>query len=169
VVADVVLSGHVPRIKRAIGLVARGTQRGLRTTSVRGMADIDPESQDFFRRVIELRKTVERDPSIGSDEGRRLSRFLKVFASAASYGILAEFQRRESADPVDVSVYADGDCFDTSTLTPEEPGPYCFPPLAAVITGGARLVLARSCRASPSRGRAPDSGRRRPTAAVTAA
>jgi hypothetical protein len=122
VVADVVLSGHVPRIKRAIGLVARGTQRGLRTTSVRGMADIDPESQDFFRRVIELRKTVERDPSIGSDEGRRLSRFLKVFASAASYGILAEFQRRESADPVDVSVYADGDCFDTSTPDPRGTG-----------------------------------------------
>ena len=142
VVASVLFSGRPLKVRRAVVLRGVGRQGGLKRISVRGMVDIDPREGDFFRRVIELRRQVEEDPSNTEVERKRLSKFLKVLASATSYGVLAEFQRHEVNDPVDVLVYADGDPFTTKTVTPEDPGPYCFPPLAAMITGGARLMLA---------------------------
>ncbi len=48
---------------------------------------------------------------------------------------------RRHTKPVQVDV--DGlEHFTTKTRAPEIPGEYCFPPLAAMITAGARLVLA---------------------------
>ncbi len=42
-----------------------------------------------------------------------------------------------------VRVDVDGlEHFTTKTAAPEYPGEYCFPPLAAMITAGARLLLA---------------------------
>ncbi len=44
---------------------------------------------------------------------------------------------------VGVDVYVgDDEPFATKTDSPEDPGPYCFPPIAALITGAARLKLA---------------------------
>jgi len=142
VVASVLFTGRVPSLRRALALRAVGRQGGLRPVRLRGMVEIDPAEGDFFRRVIELRHEIDQDPSYGPEEKARLSRFLKVLANATSYGILAEFVRNELHDPVPVSVYADGsEPFTTSTLTPEDPGQFCFPPLAAAITGAARLML----------------------------
>jgi len=143
VVAAVLLGRRVPVVRRAVTLRAVGRRKGLRPVSIRGMVEVDPREGDFFRRVIELRKQVDVDPSYTAAERRRLSLFLKVLANAASYGILVEFVRQEQTDPVPVVVHADGDDpFSTSTLTPENPGAYCFPPVAAIITGAARLMLA---------------------------
>lgn len=143
VVASVVLTGRIPKIRRAIRFRPVGRQGGLQPARIRGMVDVDPKEVDFFRRAIELRREVEADPSYGADERSRLSRFLKVLANSTGYGILAEFTRHELHDPVEIVVHADRDePFDTATATPEDPGRYCFPPLAATITGAARLMLA---------------------------
>jgi hypothetical protein len=144
VAASVLLSGKVPIIRRAIGLKAsKSHQGGLKPVSIRGMVEVDPSEGDFFKRVIELRKEVEAASSYPAEEKERLGKFLKVLANSTSYGILAEFTRHELHDRVNVTVHADWDePFSTKTLTPEDPGQFCFPPLAACITGGARLMLA---------------------------
>lgn len=142
-VASVVLTGRVPKVRRALALRAVGRQGGLQPVRLRGMVEVDPREGDFFRQAIELRRQVEDTTTYEPVERDRLSRFLKILANATSYGILAEYVRHELHDPVPVTVYADGDePFETRTLTPEEPGPFCFSPLAAVITAGARLMLA---------------------------
>ncbi len=143
VVASILLTGKIPTIRRALSLRGVGRQPGMMPVRIRGMVEIDPATEDFFKRVIELRREIEADPSYAVEERERLSEFLKVLASSTSYGILAEFVRRELRDPVEVQVFADGDePFITKTSTPEDAGPFCFPPLAASITGAARLMLA---------------------------
>src|SRR5262249_25174814 len=70
---------------------------------------------------------------------------LKVLANSASYGIFAEMNRADLRvdRPVPVRVWPPYDALYTLKLTtPEQPGDYCFPPLAAFITGAARLMLA---------------------------
>ena len=68
------------------------------------MVEIDPAAGDFFRRVIELRREIRTDPALPSNEQDRLSGFLKVLANSTSYGIAAEFVRKEVPDPVTVIV-----------------------------------------------------------------
>jgi len=141
-VDSVVSTGLVPKVRRAVALRPVGHQGGLTPVQVRGAMEVDPSEGDFFRQVIELRKGLDTDPSVAEGERERLSRFLKIFGSATSYGILAEYVRHERHDPVAVTVHGDGDQpFAVKTMTPEEPGPFCFPPLAAVITAEARLMV----------------------------
>jgi hypothetical protein len=66
-----------------------------------------------------------------------------VRATAASYGIYAEMHRLESDHKTDVSCHGiDAEPFKCRVAHPDEPGAYCFPPLASLITGAARLMLA---------------------------
>jgi hypothetical protein len=69
---------------------------------------------------------------------------LKVLANATSYGIFAEMRREESAEKVAVTCYGiDATPFECRVLNPEEPGEYCFPPMASsVITAAVRLMPA---------------------------
>src|SRR5207237_4438381 len=66
--------------------------------------------------------------------------------SPTSDRILAEHARHEAHDPSPGYVDSDAE-FDTTTFTPEDPGEWCSPPLAACITGAARLMLALLQRA----------------------
>jgi hypothetical protein len=142
-VASVLYTGRSPRIRRAIRLVPVGRQDGLRPISIRGQVTVDPLSGDFFRQVIELRRQTEDDPSLSADEQKLLSDFLKMLASSTGYGIFAQMDRHDlPGSGVPVLVHGDGEePFMTSTAAPEQPGPFCFPPLAAAIAGGARLML----------------------------
>lgn len=69
---------------------------------------------------------------------------LKTVANSGAYGIMAQFDRRRlgKEERTRVRVFGRPEPFDHRTNTPEDPGTYCFPPLAALITGGARLLLA---------------------------
>ncbi len=68
-----------------------------------------------------------------------------MLANASSYGIYAEMVRHELADkrtePVTVR-RIDGTTFTIPIATPEDPGAWFFAPMAALITGAARLMLA---------------------------
>jgi hypothetical protein len=145
VVAAKLLSGKTPEILAAFRLEATGTQEGMRPTKLRGAVPVDPRTQDFFRLVIEERKRTQRNASLSDTERDRLDKALKVTANAGSYGIFAEMNRKEQpgSKKVPVTVWnSDGQPFTTKVAAPEEPGPYCFPPLAALITSAARLMLA---------------------------
>jgi hypothetical protein len=142
-VASTLLAGKPPEVLEAFRLVPQGIQGGLREVELGGEIPIDPSDVDFFRRVIEQRKGLG-EGELPERERERLDRFLKVLANSGSYGIFAEVNRLErppsQRDPLEV--YGLGDPFEYETDKPEEPGVYCFPPLASLITGGARLMLA---------------------------
>jgi len=142
-VASTLLSGKPPTILRALRLVPEGVQPGLKSVSLRGEIPVDPTEGDFFRTVIELRKSLP--DTLSETDRERLGGFLKVLANSTSYGIFAEMNRQERGGDrrQPVKVYGlDPDPFETSVLAPEEPGAWCFPPLAAFIAGAARLMLA---------------------------
>jgi hypothetical protein len=143
VIASVLLTGRIPKIIDAFRIVPRGQLPRLHTIKLRGTVTIDPRSQDLFRVIIEERKRLAFNAALSVDERKRLDKALKVLANATSYGIFAEMLREESEQKVGVTCYGlDATPFSCRVTNPEEPGEYCFPPLATLITAGARLMLA---------------------------
>ena len=143
-VASTLLSGHPPKVLRAITLAPRGRLRGLRTVALGGAIPVDPARTDFFKTVIERRVAHTSDVSSDPVERKRLDRFLKTLGSATSYGIFAQENRRvlPARERERVRVYRPSRAFEAWTGAPEDPGRYFFPPIATAITGAARLMLA---------------------------
>lgn len=142
VAASVVLPGRVPKIVDAFRIEPVGTQKGLRSIKLRGAVEVDPAREDFFKRVIEERKLLETQ-KLPRTERDRLGKFLKVLANATSYGIYAEMNRQESERAVNVKCFGiDAEPFTCRVAHPDVPGAFCFPPMASLITGAARLMLA---------------------------
>lgn len=138
-VASKLLTGKTPRIERAYRFEARGTCSNLGRVSLLGSVGIEPAEQDFFKVVVEQRQEEKRHGEPWREKG------LKVIGNSASYGIYAQMTRREL--PIDrtevVHLYgARQEPWQRRVAAPEDPGDYCFPPIAAAITGGARLMLA---------------------------
>jgi hypothetical protein len=141
-IASTLLGGPQVHIRRAVRLHPRGRQAGLHPVGLRGGPAIDPARQDPFVELIRLRHQIRNDPTIPKTERDRLNLFLKITANATAYGILARFDRRTLANPTRVTVFGPDRPFRSQTRYPEDPGPYCFPPVAATITAAARLMLA---------------------------
>ncbi len=143
VAASVLLSGKAPRVLRALRFVPRGRQAGMKPAKLGGVVPVNPYHDDLFKTVIEERKRLKSRPNLSNADRVRLDLFLKVFANAGSYGVFAEMTREElpEGEREAVSVYG-LERYESETGAPEEPGRYCFPPLAAFITGAARLMLA---------------------------
>jgi hypothetical protein len=144
VIAATLLGKRTPAVARAIRIVGEGIQDGLRSVPLRGGEKLDPTGeQDPFLVMIEERARVKADPSLTDEERDRLQLFLKITANATAYGSLARFDRRDLAEDTPVTIHGpDTDPRAGSTRTPEDPGPFCFPPVACSITAGARLMLA---------------------------
>ena len=112
---------------------------------LRGTVLLDPTSEDPFQTMVEERQRIRRRIDIPDEEKRRLSTALKIVANAGSYGILSEFNRDELPKGKQVRVVVHGRDeapFENRVGGPEDPGRYCFPPLATCITGAARFMLA---------------------------
>jgi hypothetical protein len=143
VIASVILTGRIPNIIDAFRIEPRGVLPGLKSVKLRGAIEVDPRKQDFFRIAIQERKQLARRKDLPESERKRLDKALKVLSNAASYGIYAEMNRQESDEETDVLCYGiDPEPFTCRVQHPDVPGPYCFPPMAALITGAARLMLA---------------------------
>jgi hypothetical protein len=143
VIASTLLTGKVPRIVDAFGIEATGTIPDLNPLKLRSTIAVDPHNEDFFRVVIEQRKLLDSRTDLNPTEKKRLDKALKVLANATSYEIYAEMHRQESEKKVEIQCQGiDGDPFSCKVIHPETPGEYCFPPLASLITGAARLMLA---------------------------
>ena len=143
-IAATLLTGRCPTITRALRFVPVGRQPDLQPVRLRGDVLVDPASEDFFRAVVQARQHAK---DAGDQE---LAGSLKVLANSGSYGIYAEMIRHElpAGTPEKVTVHGPtGQPFQTKVSAPEEPGEFCFPPIAAVITGAARLMLALAERA----------------------
>jgi hypothetical protein len=143
VMASVVLNGKIPEIVDAFRIEPSGKLDRMKSTKLRGAIEIDPAQEDFFKVVIEQRKGLPSRTDLSESEKDRLDKALKVLANATSYGIYAEMHRLESDRKVKVTCYGiDAEPFKPWVTHPDEPGAYCFPPLASLITGAARLMLA---------------------------
>jgi hypothetical protein len=143
IVVSKLLTGRIPQIIDAFRIEAHGALPGLKPIKLRGTIEVDPRKQDFFRVVIEQRKLLASRSDLSALEKKRLDKALKVLANAASYGIYAEMNRQESDEKQHVMCHGiDAKPFSCRVAHPDVPGEYCFPPLASLITGAARLMLA---------------------------
>jgi len=135
VIASKLLAGKIPHIEKAIGIVPRGQQKGLKPTNLRGMVEIDPRNDDLFRVMVE-EKQVQKPLN------EALSYFLKICANSTSYGMFYELTPQKRFNPVKVKVFSGEHSHEQFVTTIEKPGEWYFPPIAALITGGAHLLLA---------------------------
>ncbi len=142
-VQTTLLRGTAPDVVRAFRLTPSGQQAGLRPVTLRGAVRIDPTTDDFFRKVVEERARLEPAVRPGDLETIRQPSFLKVLASATSYGIFAEMNpEARSGSRTTVRVEGLDGPFTVPVDRPEMAGEFYFGPMASVITGAARLMLA---------------------------
>lgn len=143
-VAAVLLTGRPIEVVEAFRLEPVGVAAGLAPIHLGGRVRIDPRTDDLFRTMIEERKRVHTRPDLSGVDRARLDAFLKVNANSGSYGIFAEMNRQElpKGKRATVTVFAGEQEFACDCHAPENPGAFCFPPYAALVTGGARLMLA---------------------------
>lgn len=132
-VASKILTGRVPDIIQAVTFTGHGIAEGLNDSQLANLS-VDPTAVDMFKLVIELRKHPKTDKATGV--------FLKLFANSGSYGIFSEFVVQPHAEQQSMDVVTGDEEFESSDTTTEVPGAWCFPPIAATITGAARLMLA---------------------------
>lgn len=143
-VASTLLTGKAPKVLRALRLTHSGRLSGLTPWVMPGGHLLDPAREAPWPAMIEHRQRTRRDQSLAPELRDRIGLFLKITANAGGYGIYAEYNRQDQPKGarVQVDVYSHAEPFATSVAAPEEPGRFSCPPLAAVITGGARLMLA---------------------------
>jgi hypothetical protein len=142
-VASVLLTDKVPRVLRAIRLVAVGRLESLQRALLRGAIEMNPSRSDVFVAMVEERQRIKQRTDLPSNERDRLSDSTKIVANSGSYGIFSEFNPADlgAGKSELVTVYGRKEAFKDRVTAPEEPGSYCFPPIAACITGAARLML----------------------------
>jgi len=141
-------TGKAPRVLEAIRFHPGAMQKGLQPISLPGGAGtIDPTTEDFYKRLIEIRQDVkaQRDATPEGPEWEALDarqNALKIAANATTYGIFVEVNVEEQADKSRVTVHT-GHCapFEVDVQKIEKPGRYFHPLLATLITGAARLML----------------------------
>lgn len=100
-----------------------------------GTRTIGPAKDDFFRVVIEERKKLPKS--------HPHYLLLKIIANAL-YGIFAELNKYEYGknNPKQLQVFSGEHKSEEPTFVVERPGKFQFPPAAALITAGGRLMLA---------------------------
>jgi hypothetical protein len=157
-VASKLLAGKAPRIVRAIRFAPKLPQNGLRSLKIAGHAEyvVDPYKNDFYKRVIELRRRVKAElkeaerRDRNSQETKNLDMdqlALKILANATSYGIFIELNVEDAdKDDAPIALFTSQDRRLVEATKWEEPGRYYHPLLATLITGAARLMLALSER-----------------------
>jgi hypothetical protein len=133
IIASILLTGRVPRIRKAIRVVAEGKQTGMGSTNLRGMVGIDARKHSFFKHVIEQRAANESQPA--------MHYWLKILANSGSYGLFVEINPNE-VDNAKVKVFSGEESFETTSDTIEQPGKWFAPHIGSLITSGGRLLLA---------------------------
>jgi hypothetical protein len=129
-------TGRTPRIIRAFRLVPVGVQEGMKHTQI-GTRVFKPEKEgeDFFRAIIEERNKLPKS--------HPHNLLLKIIANAL-YGIFAELNKYEYGknSAKQLEVFSGDEQLGQATFVVERPGAWQFPPAAALITAGGRLMLA---------------------------
>lgn len=148
-IAAKLLTGKTPQIVEAVTFEPQALQAGLNPIDVMGNGAyrVDPNTDDFFKRLIELRQSIKerRDASTG-DAYEALDteqNAVKIAANATSYGVYVEVNVETRPHRKSMTVHSSTRVpFSFKTNKAEMPGKYFHPLLATLITGAARLMLA---------------------------
>lgn len=137
-----------PRVLRAWRMRPEGVQETLRPVDFRGDEHdrIDPRIRNPFQRLVELRK---RKTGNKLDDDLRSDGY-KVIANSGAYGCFVETTPEDvdpdvTRPPTRVSVWGTIE-FTAIVDRPERHSPLCSFPIAALVTSGARLMLATAER-----------------------
>jgi len=136
-------TGRVPKIERVVSLRPIGTPQ-LDSIVLPSGRRIYPNREDFFVELAAERIRLERRSDISDAERDRWRGFLKLVSNAACSGLLSEVisgewsKRRKKA----LVWGPDGKRAEAPVHVREEPGRWYFPPVAAAVQEGARLMLA---------------------------
>ncbi len=142
VIASVLLTGKVPKIKKAIEFIPIGKQESLKETEILGIK-LNPSEDNFIKILIEKRQELKilRDKEQkGSEEYNRydgMQRALKILANSITYGIFIEVNQQDKES--DLNVYAREEFFTKQRL--EDEGKFFNPLIAVMQVAGARLLL----------------------------
>jgi len=134
IVASIIRAGRVPHVLKAIRIVPHGRQPGMKPISLRGVVEIDPYRDDFFKVLIGQRKANESD--------KTLKHALKVIANATAYGVFVELNEERKSKPVKLDVFSGEHYHSQLARDVEVPGKWYNPSVASWITSGGRLLLA---------------------------
>lgn len=148
-IASKLQTGKPPKILRAVTFEPGPIQEGLKPFNISGNAQykVDPENDDLFKRMIELRQFIKSQMAKAKGEAHErldIEQYaIKILANSTSYGIYVEVNVADKASSFVATVCSStSEPFDIRTDKAEEPGPFFHPLLAALITGAARLMLA---------------------------
>ena len=153
-IASKISTGRAPRVVKAIAFEPGAKQEGLTPIRIAGDPDyeVDPTTNDFYRRLIDLRSSIKKKMKSAAPEEREaldaLQLALKILADATSYGIFVELIVEEAGPRQRLACFGSGDdgfpLGSASAAKPgkvEKPGSFFHPLLATLITGAARLLL----------------------------
>jgi hypothetical protein len=163
-IASKILTGETPKVLKAVSFEPGAQQEGLTPIRIAGDSDyeVDPATDDFYRRLIDLRSSIKaKMKSAGPEEREALDALqlaLKILANATSYGIFVELIVEEANRKQSFACFGNGnegfplDFAGASEREKiEKPGSFFHPLLATLITGAARLLLATVERLSADR------------------
>jgi hypothetical protein len=142
-------NGKVPHIEKAIRMCHTASRKDSKV-KLRGEVEVDPRKDDLFQVMIEQKELYKqsakqkklRGDITGAESDKALSYFLKICANATSYGMYFELTPQKLFKPVNVKVFSGEHNEELTVSSVERPGTFYFPPIAALITGGAHLMLA---------------------------
>lgn len=145
--------GRVPEIVEAWTFTFGPRLRGLRPVTFPRGWTWDPRRPDTYRfrdgrtwgnlylLFAAMRAEAKTDPGLSAAERIRLRGMLKVASVAGAFGMFS------ASTPLDVKpgtrhrvITSDG-ILALDRGTPERPGPWAFPPAAALVEGAGRLLL----------------------------
>src|SRR5438094_208960 len=149
IIASILLNkGKVPKILKAFRLVpSEKKQEGLKLVQLLGEVHIDPCVDDFYKFTVEQKQATKDET---------LKKGLKCIGNAGAYGPLVQLNRdlvqfrrydKKTGQKISLNPKLDvysGEHFHQQNAPKEieVSGPFYFPPVAALITAGSRLLLA---------------------------
>lgn len=142
VLATKLLGGPTPNIIRSYRITGSEAHPNLATSRLFGHIDYNPVTDDFFATTVEQRHLTRTRKDLTAAQREGVGRFCKVLANSTGFGILAQYDRTHTTTPTTLNVHTDRDTFTITTDQPEDAGSYTTPPIAACLTGAARLMLA---------------------------
>lgn len=155
--ASKLMTGKAPKILAVLRFAADGVQKDLQPIDIAGNPDyrVDPNHEDFIRRLVELRADVRAEQKQAGTAGelaraRELDatqQAMKITANGTAYGSAIELNPLEHRKGAWITVHLpDGTSYRLHRDRTEEPGRWFHPLIATLVAGAGRLLLATAMR-----------------------
>ena len=155
--ASNLMSGKAPTILDVLRFSPGGSQAHLEPIAIAGNPayHVDPNHEDFIRRLVELRADVRADQKQAQAAGdhtrarelNAIQQAMKITANGTAYGSAIELNPVEHRKGAWVTVYhPDGTTPRVHRDRTEEPGRWFHPLVATLVAGAGRLLLATTMR-----------------------